>query len=110
MTEPIQALTNAGLDVRFVKLNTDTGIADNAAFIRGFITRIAAQRGEEEESEKARRRLVLIGHSKGVVDAAAAISFYPEEVGSRIAALVSLQVLSVPIPNLSSPHPNSALP
>ena len=36
--------------------------------------------------------MVLLGHSKGAVDAAAALSLFPE-LGDFVAGLVSLQVL-----------------
>lgn len=82
MTSALTQLTNAGLDVRFVPLHTDSGVHANAAFIKEFVERIMLN--------NPHARLICIGHSKGVLDVAAAITLYPS-VAKHVAALVSMQ-------------------
>ena len=82
MSEPLKALNDAGLDIRYVPLNTDTGVEINANFIRKFIQRILDLNPES--------KIVCIGHSKGVVDSTAALAMFPD-IAKNVVALVSLQ-------------------
>eukprot|EP00308_Calcidiscus_leptoporus_P024380 CAMPEP_0119374074 /NCGR_PEP_ID=MMETSP1334-20130426/28824_1 /TAXON_ID=127549 /ORGANISM="Calcidiscus leptoporus, Strain RCC1130" /LENGTH=602 /DNA_ID=CAMNT_0007392025 /DNA_START=72 /DNA_END=1880 /DNA_ORIENTATION=- len=77
-----------GLLVTFSRVDTDQPIRVNAARIRH----------EVLELSETGRRIAILGHSKGAVDAAAALSLFPELCDS-VAALVSLQ----------GPHGGSAI-
>ena len=77
-----------GLRVQFSRINTDQPVRINAARLRHEILEIA-QEG---------RQVVLLGHSKGAVDAAAALSLFPE-LHEFVAGVVSLQ----------APHGGSAI-
>jgi hypothetical protein len=65
-----------------VALNTDVGVEPNAEYIRKFIKRIVDLNSES--------RIVCIGHSKGVVDAAAALAMFPD-ISQHVAAFIALQ-------------------
>lgn len=77
-----------GLCVQFSRIDTDQPVRVNAARLRHEILEIA-QTG---------RKVVLLGHSKGAVDAAAGLSIFPE-LAESVCALVSLQ----------GPHGGSAI-
>mmetsp|Transcript_56110 Transcript_56110/g.76535 ORF Transcript_56110/g.76535 Transcript_56110/m.76535 type:complete len:227 (-) Transcript_56110:89-769(-) len=57
------------LETEFVKVNSEASCMDNAATIRDVIIRCHAETG---------KRIVVIGHSKGGLDAAAAVAVYPQ--------------------------------
>jgi len=73
-------LRELGLEVRWASIDTDMPALRNAAGVRDAVRDLA----------RAGRRAILVGHSKGPIDAAAALSLYPELVPS-VRALVSLQ-------------------
>jgi hypothetical protein len=73
-------LRAVGLEVRWAPIDTDMTALRNAAGVRDAIRDLAREG----------RRAILVGHSKGPIDAAAALSLYPELVPS-VRALVSLQ-------------------
>lgn len=77
-----------GLHVTFSRIDTDQPVRVNAARLRHEILEMA----------QSGRRVVLMGHSKGAVDCAAAVSLFPELV-EFVAGLVSLQ----------GPHGGSAI-
>jgi len=77
-----------GLSVQFSRIDTDQPVRVNAARLRHEILEIG----------QSGRKVVLLGHSKGAVDAAAALSIFPE-LADSVAALVSLQ----------GPHGGSAI-
>jgi len=78
-----------GLRATFSRIDTDQPVRVNAARVRHEILELA---------QGSRSRVVILGHSKGAVDAAAALSLFPELV-DPVAALVSVQ----------GPHGGSAL-
>lgn len=73
-------LRSLGLDVRWAPIDTDMTAAHNAAAVRDTICAVAREG----------RRAILVGHSKGPIDAAAALSLHPELTAS-VRAFVSLQ-------------------
>jgi triacylglycerol lipase len=77
-----------GLHVTFSRIDTDQPVRINAARLRHEILEMA----------QSGRRVVLMGHSKGAVDCAAALSLFPELV-EFVAGLISLQ----------GPHGGSAI-
>jgi triacylglycerol lipase len=81
-------LKRLGLHASFSRVDTDQPVRINAARLRHEILELAL----------SGRRIVLLGHSKGAVDAAAALSLFPELIDS-VAGLVSLQ----------GPHGGSAI-
>mmetsp|Transcript_25171 Transcript_25171/g.69230 ORF Transcript_25171/g.69230 Transcript_25171/m.69230 type:complete len:444 (-) Transcript_25171:1493-2824(-) len=78
-----------GLKATFSRIDTDQPVRLNAARVRHEVLELAQGRSA---------RVVILGHSKGAVDAAAAISLFPELI-DPVAALVSIQ----------GPHGGSAL-
>ncbi|MCA9773703.1 MAG: lipase [Myxococcales bacterium] len=83
-------LEERGCHVRRIPINTDRGIETNAELIASFV----------RDMVEADKRVVLIGHSKGGVDGAAAIAMYPE-VARAVEALVSMQA---PYGGAPGPH------
>ena len=77
-----------GLHAAFSRVDTDQPVRINAARLRHEVLEMA----------QAGRKIVLLGHSKGAVDAAAALSLFPE-LCDFVAGLVSLQ----------GPHGGSAI-
>jgi len=77
-----------GLVAAFSRVDTDQPVRINAARLRHEILEMSADG----------RKVVLLGHSKGAVDSAAALSLFPE-LCSVVAGLVSLQ----------GPHAGSAI-
>jgi len=73
-------LRAVGLEVRWAPIDTDMPALRNAAGVRDAIVELAREG----------RRAIVIGHSKGPIDAAAALSLQPELVPS-VRALLSLQ-------------------
>jgi len=82
MSSLMHDLKRLGLRVAFSKVDTDQPIRVNAARLRHEVLELS----EEHEGQK----VVIFGHSKGAVDAAAALSLFPELYAS-VAALVSVQ-------------------
>ncbi|HEY8209489.1 MAG TPA: hypothetical protein VIG99_18500, partial [Myxococcaceae bacterium] len=80
MRANLEALKRYGLDARLVPVDSDASVQENAKTVRRAILGAAT----------AGRRLVLIGHSKGGVDAAAALSMYPD-LKAAVLALVAIQ-------------------
>lgn len=76
----LEALHSAGLEARRVPVSTDQSIEHNAVIIRDAVLEAAA-RG---------KKVVLIGHSQGGLDAYAALALYPE-LKDNIRALVTIQ-------------------
>lgn len=75
-----KALEGAGLDARRVGINTEKSVEANAKTIRDAILAAA----------KDGKKVVLIGQSKGGVDATAALSLYPE-LETKVRAVVAIQ-------------------
>ncbi|HYV49188.1 MAG TPA: alpha/beta hydrolase [Myxococcaceae bacterium] len=80
MDENVSALKSQGLDARKVNVDSDASVEKNAETIRKAI----------EAASKDGSQVVLIGHSKGGVDAAAALSMHPE-LKDKVRALVAIQ-------------------
>ena len=85
-----------GLCVQFSRVDTDQPVRVNAARLRHEVLELA-QDGRDAP-RGTRRRVMLLGHSKGAVDAAAALSLFPELI-DFVAGVVSLQ----------GPHGGSAI-
>jgi len=75
-----KALKKAGLDARRVGINTERGVEANARAVRDAVL----------EASKGGKKVVLVGQSKGGVDATAALSLYPELKG-RVRTVVAMQ-------------------
>ena len=86
-----QDFTRLGLRHVFSAVDTDQAVAVNAGRLHIEISELADELGADG-------RVVLLCHSKGGVDAAAALSLFPE-LQPRVAALVTMQ----------SPHSGSAI-
>ncbi len=80
MNDNLSHMKSLGLDVRKAAIDTDVGVAPNAAAIRDAIVGIA----------KEGKQCVVIAHSKGGVDAAAAIAEF--DLYNHIRAFIGLQV------------------
>lgn len=91
MADKFARMAALGLDHHMVPIDTDDDIAPNAAVVQQTVL----------EHTAAGRRAVLLGHSKGGVDIAAALAFYPE-LQPRVRAVVTLQApwLGTPIADL----------
>ncbi|MGE6760654.1 esterase/lipase family protein [Corallococcus interemptor] len=76
----LDALEAQGLQVGRVPVDTDMGVEHNAAIVRQAVL----------EASKNGKQVVLIGHSKGGLDSAAALSMYPE-IQEHVRALVTIQ-------------------
>jgi triacylglycerol lipase len=76
----VRRLRALGLEVRWAPIDTDMPALRNAAGVREAIRDLAREG----------RRAILVGHSKGPIDAAAALSLHPE-LASSVRALISLQ-------------------
>jgi triacylglycerol lipase len=76
----LDALEHAGMQVGRVPVDTDMGVEHNAAIVRDAVL----------EAAKSGKKVVLIGHSKGGLDSAAALSLYPE-LKEHVRALVTIQ-------------------
>jgi pimeloyl-ACP methyl ester carboxylesterase len=76
----MDALAKAGCEVGQVPVNTVDGVRHNAAIVRDTIMKYA-QEG---------KKVVLIGHSMGGLDASAALALYPE-LKDHVRALVTIQ-------------------
>jgi triacylglycerol lipase len=76
----LDALQDAGMQVGRVPVDTDMGVEHNAAIVREAVL----------EAAKNGKQVVLIGHSKGGLDSAAALALYPE-LKEHVRALVTLQ-------------------
>lgn len=81
MSDNMARMKKLGLDARMVTIDTDASVEDNAKVIRDTINQIAKAEGKE---------VVLIGHSKGGVDATAAIAQYPE-LYEHVHAVIAMQ-------------------
>lgn len=75
-------LATLGYELRTVPVDGLSSTANNAQMIRDYITSLPPQ--------DAQRPIVLMGYSKGAPDILEAVVRYPEEVGQRTAAVVSL--------------------
>ena len=80
MDENVKALEGQGLDVQRIGIDTDASVEVNAKAIRQAIL----------EASEDGSQVVLVGHSKGGVDATAALSLYPE-LKSKVRGVVSMQ-------------------
>ncbi|AEI66575.1 esterase/lipase family protein [Corallococcus macrosporus] len=76
----LDALEAQGLQVGRVPVDTDMGVENNAAIVREAVL----------EAAKSGKQVVLIGHSKGGLDSAAALAMYPE-LQEHVRALVTIQ-------------------
>jgi pimeloyl-ACP methyl ester carboxylesterase len=82
MRENVRRMKQRGCtDVVMSKIDTDASVRTNAAKLKEEI---------EEIERRTGKKVVLIGHSKGGVDAGAALQLYPE-LRSKVQAFVSLQ-------------------
>ena len=80
MDKNLDALEAQGLQVGRVPVDSDMGVEHNAAIVRQAVL----------EASKNGKQVVLIGHSKGGLDSAAALSMYPE-LKEHVRALVTIQ-------------------
>ena len=80
MGENVSALKSQGLDARQVPVDSDASVTRNAETIRKAI----------EEATRDGSQVVLIGHSKGGVDSAAALAMHPE-LKDKVRAMVAIQ-------------------
>jgi len=80
MDANVEALSKAGLEVHRVPVDPGGSVKGNAEVVRHAV----------QEATADGRQAVLVGHSKGGVDAAAALSIYPE-LKARVRALVAIQ-------------------
>jgi pimeloyl-ACP methyl ester carboxylesterase len=76
----MQALKDAGLQIGSVPVNTVDGVEHNAKVVADTVKKYAAEG----------KKVVLIGHSMGGLDASAAIAMYPE-IKNDVRALVTIQ-------------------
>ncbi|NBD11683.1 MULTISPECIES: alpha/beta fold hydrolase [Corallococcus] len=76
----LDALKAQGLQVGRVPVDTDMGVEHNAAIVRQAVL----------EAAKNGKQVVLMGHSKGGLDSAAALAMYPE-LKDHVRALVTIQ-------------------
>lgn len=81
MRDDVARLESRGLNVRRVDLDTDAGVATNAAAVRDAVLKAARETG---------KKVVLLGHSKGGVDATAALSLYPE-LKPHVKVMIAMQ-------------------
>ena len=80
MDDGVKRLEERGLQTRKVDIDTDASVKANAKAIRDAIL----------EASSGGKKVVLVGHSKGGVDAAAALAMYPE-LKPHVRALVAMQ-------------------
>jgi pimeloyl-ACP methyl ester carboxylesterase len=80
MADNAKALRDAGLTVHVARVQTQATVEQNAKIIRDAVL----------EAARDGRKVVLIGHSKGGVDATAAVSLYPE-IRPQVRALIAMQ-------------------
>jgi pimeloyl-ACP methyl ester carboxylesterase len=76
----LDALKDAGLQTGRVPVKTDESVEHNAKIVRDAVL----------EAAKDGKQVVLIGHSKGGLDSAAALAMYPE-IQDKVRALVTIQ-------------------
>ena len=76
----LDALKDAGMQVGRVPVDTDMGVEHNAAIVRDAVL----------EAAKSGKKVVLIGHSKGGLDSAAALAHVPR-AQEHVRALVTIQ-------------------
>jgi triacylglycerol lipase len=76
----VNALKEQGLDARKVNVDSDASVKTNAETIRKAI----------EDATRDGSQVVLLGHSKGGVDAAAALAMHPE-LKDKVRAMVAIQ-------------------
>lgn len=81
MRDNVARLESRGLATRRVDLDSDAGVATNAATVRDAVLAAARETG---------KKVVLLGHSKGGVDATAALSLYPE-LKPHVQVMVTMQ-------------------
>ena len=91
MSQLTADMRRLGLEVSFSCIDTDQAVRVNAARLRHEVLELAEGGGDKKQ-------VVLLGHSKGAVDGAAALSLFPE-LCEKVAGLVSLQ----------GPHSGSAI-
>jgi len=91
MADKFARMTELGLDHVLVPIDTDASVEANALQVRDSVL----------EHTQDGRMAVVLGHSKGGVDLAAALSMYPE-LRARVRAVVTLQApwLGTPIGDL----------
>jgi triacylglycerol esterase/lipase EstA (alpha/beta hydrolase family) len=82
MSENMRRLKERGLKhVSMAKIDTDAGVRTNAAALKTQIEALERETG---------KKVVLLGHSKGGVDAGAALQLYPE-LHDKVQAFISMQ-------------------
>lgn len=81
MNQNIEGLRSHGLDARKLQIDTGLGVDANAVTVRDEILTLA----------KEGKKIILIGHSKGGVDAAAAIAKF--NLYDHITAFIPVQVV-----------------
>lgn len=82
MRDLVNGMNMLQYETYFVKLNTADSVLDNARFIANVIRNLTLDQPE--------RRVVLLGHSKGALDAATAFVQYPDIV-PKVSAFISFQ-------------------
>ena len=82
--ETLEWFRERGLSCILSNINSDAGIDTNAKILRGEILDIVRR------AVRADHQVLLVGHSKGGLDGAAALSLYPE-IKSHVAGLVCVQ-------------------
>ncbi len=80
LTNTGDVLREQGLKVHVAKVQTQATVKENAKIIRDALL----------EACKSGKQVVMIGHSKGAVDAMAALSLYPE-IRHRVRSMISMQ-------------------
>jgi pimeloyl-ACP methyl ester carboxylesterase len=81
MKENVQRLRDRGLSVELAPINTDEDVKDNAAALKDAIEALA---------QKSGKQVILIGHSKGCVDAAEALETYPS-LTDKVRGVIAMQ-------------------
>lgn len=87
MSHNVREFRKLGLSAELASLNTDVGVLSNAKALKEQVVSLAAE---------AKRRVVLLCHSKGSLDAAAMLAVFPETrplVAALLAAQGTLQLL-----------------
>ena len=106
MASVVDDLERLGIDVMMSDIDTGNGVEANAQVIRSEILKLTSRSTGRNRSHRTcsedsttdhestktacMTKVCLYGHSKGAVDALAALSLYPE-LESRVAAFVSAQ-------------------
>ena len=90
MQDNIEHLQQLRLDVRKMDINTGGSVEENAEAIKDYIMRESRYHNKKDSNKKhSNKKFIIIGHSKGGVDAGTAIAKY--NLYSYVEALIILQ-------------------